>query len=149
MILPPDQSLLEELFPPKVIPADQIGGIPLEVFSYQRDFGGRAWTEVDYKSYDRNHDAFSCMDHGTLRYYIAGFLKTIFNDPSSVSAEFIVYFAGDKGFTSFCEHLNPKQIDFLLATIDWIISDDYFGEDNRQQYAKQKTAILTQRGLKE
>ena len=112
-----------------------------------RDFGGRAWTEVDHESYNSKHDAFSCMNHETLRYYITGFLNTALHDPNSAAAEFIIYFAGGKRFPAFCDYLNTKQIKFLLVTIDWLLSGDYFGEDNRQQYAKQKDIVLNKHNL--
>jgi len=132
----PDISLLESLFPPTLVSADDVHGIPPEVGMYKQHFGGKSWIEVKRKYYQWHTDAFSLMDHDTLKHFIGGYLKTILTDPDSNPTESLVYFAGNKTFAKFCKVLTSEQTDFLLSTVDWIIGDDYFSDGDRINYSK-------------
>ena len=138
----PDPSLLESLFPPKVVEAEEIDGIPPELFDYKNQFGGKSWPDVKRKHYEVNTDAFSLMAHQTLKYFIAGFLEVILTDPDSMAAEFLVYFAGQKSFAGFCRVLDQAQIDYLISVIDWLIMDDYFSTNDRERYARSRDTVM-------
>ena len=141
MATAPDHSLLESLFPPQVVPEDEIDGIPPEVGMYKQHFGGRAWPQVKRKYYEWHTDAFSLMDHSTLKFFIGGYLNAILTDPDSNPSESIVYFAGNKSFVEFCGVLADNQTQYLLATVDWIIKDDYFSDDDRIRYARNREIV--------
>lgn len=97
---------LEKIFIPKVIQPQDIDGIPLEVFSYKRDFGGKSWNQVQQGIYYTHTDVFNLMDYTTLVHFIAGYLKIIIDDPFDDLAFVMCSFASKKGFIEFCKLLS-------------------------------------------
>lgn len=87
---------------------------------------------------------FSCMDHETLKHYIAGFHDYALSDPGFAPAEFLIYFAGNKSLLNFCRVLEKEQVKFLLESIDWLIRDEYYGDEDRQRYLTNKDNLLNQ-----
>lgn len=117
---------LEAIFPPKIIPAKDIKGTPLEVFDYMKDFGGKAWNQVPELTYCKHTDVFSLMDHSSLVYFIAGFLKIIKDDPYDELAMWVCFFAATDDFIDFCKLLSEEQVSTIweilevcLEKVDW------------------------------
>ena len=134
---------LEEIFPPEIIKKEDITGIPPEVSGYQNDFGNRAWNEVPNEIYNRHTDAFSLMDHSTLVYYVAGYLKAIDDDPNSLASECVIYFAGQKGFLEFCKLLNDEQKSLLCNKLHkLVVEDDYCRDSERLRVLENTESIL-------
>ena len=52
---------LEKIFPPVIVPAKDIVGIQLELFDYQRDFGGKSRNRDANKIYKRDTNSFRLM----------------------------------------------------------------------------------------
>ena len=105
---------LIKLFEPQVIPPKDITGIPLEVDNYIKDFGGNSWLTAPSKAYEMNTDAFTLMDNNVLKYFIAGFIKTIIEGSKSVVEEQFVHFVGSDDFMSFSEHLSKEQVKYIF-----------------------------------
>ena len=105
---------LVKLFHPQVIPPKDIKGIPLEVDNYIKDFGGNSWLTAPTKAYEMNTDAFILMENNVLKYFIAGFIKTIIEGSKSVVEEQFVHFVGSDDFMSFSEHLSKEQVKYIF-----------------------------------
>lgn len=142
----PNAGFLEELFPPRRIPASQIGGVGPEVGAYVDDFGGRAWTEVDDWPYQLHTDAYCLMDPKTLVHYIAGFMRlALSNDsPGHVfpADEYLVYFAASDSFVDFCRMLTVRQIEFVIQVVDFFIHHEFFSDAERVPYGANRAELV-------
>ena len=47
-----------------------------------------------------------------------------------------------KSFVEFCGVLTDDQTEYLLSTVDWIIKDDYFSDDDRNRYARNRDIVI-------
>ena len=57
------------------------------------------------------------------------------------SAERLVYFAGSKEFLEFRDQLNPLQVAYVLDACEWIASDEYFSDDNRERIKTNRNTL--------
>ena len=137
----PDQSQLPSIFPPVVVSVGDVLGVGPEGMEYNQHFAGKTWQDVKPKHLERHTDAFSMMDRPSLAHYIAAFLRLALNEPNSNSAERLVYFAGSKEFLEFRDQLNPLQVAYVLDACEWIASDEYFSDDNRERIKTNRNTL--------
>ena len=142
----PDRSALASIFPPTVVPVGEICSVGPEGAQYNQQFAGRTWREVKRKRLEGHADAFSMMDRRSLAHYIAAFIDLAIEEPDSNSAEYLVYFAGSRGFLGFCDQLTPAQIQYILQTCEWLANEHFFSDDDRSKICNNKN-ILAERGV--
>ena len=136
----PNPQFLEKLFPPIVVPAAEIDGIPLEVRDYMRDFGDLSWPQVPDKFYRLHNDAFHLMAPETLVHYVAGFMRLALLDERSGAEEFFMYFACSDEFAPFCSLLTSSQRAYILQFVDYFIEDDDYN-NYRWHYEENRATI--------
>lgn len=133
---------LEEIFPPKVILPEDIQGIPLEVFVYKKDFGGKSWNQVPESTYSKHLDVFNLMEHSTLSNFIAGFLKILIAYPHDESAWALSFFAQEKRFIDFCTHLSIEQIEKISDVLEaCYLAQDYIFKDDEIRQVRENIKI--------
>lgn len=98
----PTEASLEQLFPPRRLSTEEIGGIAPELFDYRRDFGNLTWLEIDEGTYRMHTDAFCLMDHETLRHFVAGFMRLSIPEEKLLDQHSLIYFAASDKFCDFC-----------------------------------------------
>jgi hypothetical protein len=138
----PDKGLLENIFPPRRIPQDQIGGCNPELRDYRRDFGNRNWQEVSDEAYVTHSDVYCLMDPETLVHYIAGFMRHSLSADGYFGPEFLIYFAGSDRFCGFCRLLTSEQLRYVIAFIDHYISNEWYSTKEREDYQKNRRSLL-------
>jgi hypothetical protein len=117
------RDLLIELFPPVKVNSSEIHGVAPEVGSYWRDMGGKSWTDVAPEIYERHTDALTCLDVGSLRYFLAGFLAVATDDPFSHSARSLAYHVCDsERCKTLCEYLKPMQSSCVFDVAEYTLS---------------------------